>query len=217
MKKGYLKIIGLFLLVFALANILVYSLTFQEAYTRLIAILEARIRGEGLIAPLIFIVLAALAVMLSPFSVVPFSIIAISVWGKGVTLLYVIIGSLLGASAAYVIGAQAIYRLMKRLIPAHTIEKYSEVINDKSSFLLIELFFLAMPVEVPGYVLGVARYTYWKFILAAAIAYLLFETLAIYAGDAFLHKNVAVLGIFMALFVALFCVALFTLHKKIKR
>ena len=49
--------------------------------------------------------------MLSPFSVVPFSIIAISLWGKALTLLYVMIGSLLGASIAFAIGAQAIHRL----------------------------------------------------------------------------------------------------------
>jgi len=217
MKRDYLNIIGFFLLVFALANILVYSLTFQEAYTGLIAALEARLQGESVIGPLVFIVLAALGVMLSPFSVVPFSIIAISIWGKGLTLLYVMIGSLLGASVAYVIGAQAIYRLMKRLIPASQIKRYSEVINERSSFLLVELFFLAMPVEVPGYVLGAGKYAYWKFILAAAVAYLPFEALAIYAGDAFLHKDVVVLGTFMALFAALFCIALFTLHQKMRR
>jgi uncharacterized membrane protein YdjX (TVP38/TMEM64 family) len=217
MRNDYLKIIGLFLIIFAVANVLVYSLTFQETFAGFIAGLEAGLRGNDLIAPVIFILLAALSVMLSPFSVVPFTITAIGIWGKGVTLLYVMVGSLLGASTAYVIGAQAIHRLMKWVFPAKKIEKYSAVINDKSSFLLIELFFLAMPAEVPGYVLGAGKYTYWKFILAAAMAYLPFEILVIYAGEAFLRKNVLVLGVFMTVFAILFCVALFTFQKKIKR
>ena len=112
-------------------------------------------------APLIYIGLAALSVMLSPFSIVPFSIIAISIWGKLLALIYVMIGSLLGASIAYVIGAQAIHRVMKFVVPADQIRRYTEVINEKSSFLLVALFFLAMPVEVPAYVLGAGWYTYW--------------------------------------------------------
>ena len=97
------------------------------------------------------------------------------------TLLYVMSGSLLGASVAYIIGAQAIYRLMKWFVPAKKIKKYRDVINDRSSFLVIELFFLAMPAEIPGYVLGAGKYTYWKFILAAAIAYLLLVVVTVVA------------------------------------
>jgi len=216
-RRDYATIFGLFLLAFALANLLVFSLTFQGAYAEFIDVLKVRLRGGGPGAPLIYIGLSALAVMLSPFSVVPFSIIAISLWGKALTLLYVMIGSLLGASIAYAIGAQAIHRLMKFLIPAEKIRRYTEIINDKSSFLLVSLFFLAMPAEVPAYVLGAGRYSYWKFILAATIAYLPFELLAIYAGDAFLHRDVFVLGTLMALFSTLFCIALFSLHRRIGR
>ena len=217
MRKDYAKIIGLLLLTFALANLLVYSLTFQGAYADFIDALHVRLRGGGAMAPLIYIGLAALSVMLSPFSIVPFSIIAISIWGKLLALVYVMIGSLLGASIAYVIGAQAIHRVMKFVVPADQIRRYTEVINEKSSFLLVALFFLAMPVEVPAYVLGAGRYTYWKFILAATIAYLPFELLAIYAGDAFLHRDVVVLGTLMVLFSTLFCIAVFTLHRRIRR
>mgnify|MGYP003481484588 CR=1 FL=1 len=87
----------------------------------------------------------------------------------------------------------------------------------RASALVVALFFLAMPVEVPAYVLGAGRYTYWKFILAATIAYLPFELLAIYAGDAFLHRDVVVLGTLMVLFSTLFCIAVFSLHRRIRR
>ena len=217
MRRDYAKIIGLLLLAFAFANLLVFSFTFQGAYADFIEALQSRLRGGGPAAPLIYIGLAALAVMLSPFSVVPFSIIAISLWGKALTLLYVMIGSLLGASIAFAIGAQAIHRLLTFLVPAELIRRYTEIINEKSSFLLVTLFFLAMPAEVPAYVLGAGRYSYWKFILAATIAYLPFELLAIYAGDAFLHRDVVVLGTLMALFSTLFCIALFSLHRRIGR
>lgn len=216
MKKDILKIIGAFVALYALASVLIYSLTFQQAYHDLIAGLEARLQEQDALAVITYILLEALAVMLSPFSSLPFIVVATSLWGKLLTLLYTMIGSLLGASLAYFFGSQAVYRLLKRFVPAKTIDKYGQVITEKSSFLLVELFFLAMPVEIPGYVLGAAKYTYWKFILAAFIAYLPFNMLIIYAGEAFIQRNTAVLGVFLGLFVGLFCMALYAFYRKVK-
>ena len=55
------------------------------------------------------------------------------------------------------------------------------------------LFQLAVPSEVPGWVLGALRYPFGKFLGAFAIAELPFAIGAVYLGEAFVHRRFVVL------------------------
>jgi uncharacterized membrane protein YdjX (TVP38/TMEM64 family) len=217
MKRDYLKIIFGFLLIFALASFLIYSLTFQQAYQQFISFLTLKIVGNHLAGAVIFILIETAAVMLSPLSSVPFLIIVIDIWGKLFALLYSMIGGMLGASLSYLIGKYALVPAMKLFVPQKRIEEFQKIIEKHSSFLLIVLFRLAMPVEIPGYVLGLTKYSFWKYLAATAIAFLPFYILSIYAGEAFIQKNIIILGTFMAVFLILFCISIYIFYQEIKK
>lgn len=51
------------------------------------------------------------------------------------------------------------------------------------------LFQLAVPSEIPGYVLGLARCRFRTFVLAMALGELPFAAGAVYLGESFLERN----------------------------
>ena len=46
-----------------------------------------------------------------------------------------------------------------------------------------------MPSEIPGYVLGLARYPFWKYLLALTITELPYAVVTIYLGASFIERR----------------------------
>ena len=216
-RKHYMKNVVFFSVLAIAALLFLYSLTFQETYQGFIQRLELQIQENNIQSVLTFIIIEALAVMLSPLSSVPLAVIAVDIWGKSATVGYSLIGGLVGTTIAYLIGMHALYRLLKRLIPIKDIEHYSTLVSKKSSFWLIVLFVMAMPVEIPGYVLGIARYPYKKFFVAVALGYLPFYVLTVFAGQAFIEQNSGIFVALMASLIAFFCISLYFFYKKVQK
>jgi uncharacterized membrane protein YdjX (TVP38/TMEM64 family) len=75
---------------------------------------------------------------------------------------------------------------------------------------LVLLFQLAMPSEIPGYVLGLVKYGFLRYCLSLALAELPYAVLTVYLGASFLERRGGVvLGIgviLMSLSIAAFAV-----------
>jgi uncharacterized membrane protein YdjX (TVP38/TMEM64 family) len=215
-RQEYINRFIFFLIAIAIAVLFLYSVTLQETYYRLIDAAGTQIQQNHVRGIILFVIIEALAVMISPFSSVPLLFVAIGIWGRGMALFYSMIGGIIGAIGSYAIGSYALYRLLKRIIPISEIEYYRKRIAHRASFWIVLLFRLAMPVEIPGYVLGIARYPFWKYLLATAIAYVPFYALTIYAGDALIKKNTGVFIVMVATFAIFICLSLFFFFKKLK-
>ena len=215
-KRQYAKVITAFAAILIVASVFFYSLTLQQAYGNFINYAESSIREHNTKGSVTFILIEALSVMISPFSSVPFLVVAIDVWGKTTALIYSIIGGLLGATMTYLIGYFALHRLFKKLIPIDEITDNHNGIAKKSPFWLVTLFILAMPVEIPGYALGIVKYPFRKYVLATLIGHFPFYVIAVFAGYAFIEKNIVSFVLMMILLFAMFCAALYYFYRSVK-
>ena len=80
--------------------------------------------------------------------------------------------------------------------------RWEDRISAHAPFGLVFLFQLALPSEVPGYVLGLVRYDFAKYVLALAPAEVPFAVTTIYLGASFLERRILSflgLGTFVAL------------------
>jgi uncharacterized membrane protein YdjX (TVP38/TMEM64 family) len=62
-------------------------------------------------------------------------------------------------------------------------------IRADTPFGLILLFQLGLPSEIPGYVLGLARYSFGKYLLALALAELPYTIATVYLGASFVSAQ----------------------------
>jgi uncharacterized membrane protein YdjX (TVP38/TMEM64 family) len=80
---------------------------------------------------------------------------------------------------------------------------------------LVLLLQLALPSEIPGYLLGLLRYRFWRYIAALALAELPYALATVYIGASFIERRTYALvavGIAVAAFAGW---ALHTLHRRI--
>ena len=178
-------------------------------------IVEAIIRARPVLGVLFFVLFAALSAMLAFVSSAVIVPVGIYVWGKAASLLLLWLGWILGGVLAYSISRYLGRPVVKALGPGPAFERYENRISRHASFGLVLLFQLAMPSEVPGYLLGLAGYSFWKYIAALALAELPYAVATIYLGASFLERRLYVL-IAIGLAVAAFSGwALFTLHRRV--
>lgn len=137
----------------------------------------------------LFLVLSALSAMLAFFSsaiVVP---VAVYAWGDRTTLLLLWIAWLIGGSCSYLIGRTIGRDVARWLVDPKRVDYYSSLISHDARFVTVLLFQLALPSEVPGYVLGAVRYAFWKYLVVLALAELPFAAGAVYLGDSFVRRD----------------------------
>lgn len=196
------KIASIMILVFLIA-IFWYSAKAQTFLYGAISQIEIYFQNHAILGIFLFVGLAAVSALASPFSSAPIVPIAVALWGTTFSILFLIAGWLLGHIASYYIGHYASYSIIKNLLPFDKINIYLKKFSSRSEFLLVLLFRLSMPAEIPGYVLGIARYSFWKYFLATFIAEFPFAILTVYGGEAFIKKD-----IFMLMGIVLFGVAI---------
>ena len=173
-------------------------------------ILRHEVLGIALFAALS--ALSAIAFFLSTAVIVP---VAVHAWGTPTTLVILWASWMVGAAASYAIGRRPVRRLTKWLISEQNVVRYERRISADASFGLVLLFQLAVPSEIPGYVLGALRYPFWRYIAARALAELPFAVGTVYLGDTFLRRQyLPLIGIAVAGFL-LTAGALYLLHRRI--
>lgn len=138
---------------------------------------------------LLFVLLSALSGMLVFFSSAIIIPVAVYTWGKPMTIALLWVGWLIGGIGSYLLGRYPGRRLFKRLIPSREIRHYEQMISDKTPFVVILLFQIALQSEIPGYVLGAARYDFRRYLAALALAELPFAVGAIYLSESFIGRK----------------------------
>ena len=94
------------------------------------------------------------------------------------------------------------------------LDRFENRISSRAPFGLVLLFQLAMPSEVPGYVLGIARYQFLKYILILGMVELPFAIGTVYLGASFLQQRSFLLFTIGAAGIALTTWAIYTLQKR---
>lgn len=164
---------------------------------------ETIIRGRPVFGKVLFVLFAAtsaMAAFVSSAVVVPVAVLA---WGKAVSMLLLWIGWMLGGCGAYALSRYLGRKVARWAISESVIASYEKMIPRDAPFGLILLFQTAVPSEVPGYLLGLARYPFRKYLAALAISELPYAIATIYLGEGFLQRRMFLLigtGLVMAAF-----------------
>ena len=87
----------------------------------------------------------------------------------------------------------------------------------KAGFGLILLFQLALPSEVPGYILGIMRFRLGIYLAALAIAELPFAIGAVWLGKSFLERDYLSMIVIGAVGVVFLFLALHEWHRRTGR
>jgi len=176
---------------------------------------EVIIRGQPVLGVLFFVLFAALSAMLAFISSAVIVPVGIYVWGNAASMLLLWIGWILGGICAFTFSRYLGRPAVKAFGPGPAFERYENRISRHASFGLVLLFQLAMPSEVPGYLLGLAGYKFWKYLVALALAELPYAVATVYLGTSFLERRMYLLfgvGVAVAAFSGW---ALFTLHRRV--
>lgn len=211
-KEQYLII---FSLIAFLALIFWSSYTFQEYFFNAMRFLEKYINNYPAFGLIIFIGLAAVSAVISPFTSVPLIPAAIIVFGKFLAFFSIWFGWILGGCLSYLLGLYAARPLAIRLFTDEKIDKYQKRFSQKANFWLVLLFRSSVPAEIPGPVLGALKYSPLKFTLATAIAELPYAIAVVYASNSLLMGQKLGFLLWVGSIFAAMAIMYFIFHRKI--
>jgi len=151
---------------------------------------EALIRNQPILGASVFVLFAAASAMLAFVSSAVIVPVGVYVWGKGISLVLLLVGWVFGGVLAYAISRYLGRPVVEMLIPASVLEPYLARFSRTAPFGLVLLFQMALPSEVPGYLLGLVRYDFWKYLAALALAELPYAVATIYIGASFVERRI---------------------------
>ena len=136
----------------------------------------------------VFSALAAMLAFVSSWIVVPF---AVFTWGTTEAFLLLWTGWLLGGAATYAIGRFLGRPAARWLASAPVLARYEDRISRHTPFGVVLLAQFALPSEVPGYVLGIMRYPFARYLAALGIVELTYGIATIYLGVGVVERRAA--------------------------
>ena len=166
-----------------------------------------------LLGAVVFVSFAALSAMLAFVSAAIVVPIATYVWGAPLSVLLLWLGWLLGGMSAYVIGrylGRPVVRWLTADIALQRIERY---LHRDTRFGLVLLLQLALPSELPGYLLGLAVYPFGRYLLSLGLAELPYAIVTVYLGAGFIDRNGPIILLMGAVLILLSVLAYYILRK----
>jgi uncharacterized membrane protein YdjX (TVP38/TMEM64 family) len=164
----------------------------HEALMAGLRIIEKGMAQHRLAGELSFVAFAAISSMVAFVSAAVAVPAAVFVWGEVLSMLLLWIGWMIGGCATYVAGRLIGLPMVRWLTARHSTSGIEERLRRDMPFGLVLLFQLALPSEIPGYMLGLVRYRFSKYLLALAIAELPYTILTVHLGASFIQRRSAV-------------------------
>lgn len=203
------------LLVLGVLVLLASSEAFQSAMSWLLEKAGPVIEAHPFWGAALFVLLSAFSAMLAFFSSAVLVPVAIHTWGEAVCVFLLWCGWMLGGAGAYVVARAWGRPVVRRLVSNELFGRYEKRISQHSSFGLVLLFQLAVPSEIPGYVLGLARYGLRRYLRVLAVAELPYAVGTVYLGSSLLAQRSLVLLALGALGIFFSAWALHALRKRL--
>jgi uncharacterized membrane protein YdjX (TVP38/TMEM64 family) len=201
--------------VLLVAVALMFSDPAHDLVQRLLAWSRGIIEEHPLLGKFLFMLLSAISAMMAFVSSTVFVPVAVYAWGPRVTVLLLWISWLIGGVCSYLIGRSVGRRIVRWFVSRERVDYYSSRISAQAGFLTVLLFQIALPSEIPGYVLGTIRYRFPVYLAVLAIAELPFAIGAVYLGEGFITRNYLLLLGLGAAGIAFSAFALHHLHRRL--
>jgi uncharacterized membrane protein YdjX (TVP38/TMEM64 family) len=177
--------------------------------------------GAAVIAPrpvagaLVFVLLSAASPMLAFLSTAILVPVALASWGRALTIALLYGGWLLGGLAAYGL-ARAVGRpLVRAVVDEETLARYAGRLTRRARFPFVLLLQLALPSEIPGWLLGLARVRLAVYVAALAVAELPYAVGTVLLAEGVIARRALLLVALGAGGAALLLVALRRLEDRV--
>jgi uncharacterized membrane protein YdjX (TVP38/TMEM64 family) len=173
------------------------------------------IAAHPTLGKVVFVLVSILSAMLAFFSSAVIVPVAVYAWGEATTLALLWGAWLIGGAASYLVGRTLGRRVAAWAISPARVDYYAARITARAGFPTILLFQLALPSEIPGYVLGMVRCRVGIYLAALALAELPFAVGAVYLGESFVRGDYALLVGLGIAGIAFSATAFHHLHRRI--
>lgn len=137
-----------------------------------------------------FVVLAAIAAMFTFVSIAVVVPAAVFAWGPATSIGLLWLGWILGGAATYGIGRFFGRPAVRWLAADEALRRLESRVPDNAPLWLVTLLQLAVPSEIPGYVLGLVRYPFFRYLVALGLAELPYTFATVYLGASFVVGSV---------------------------
>ncbi len=212
------KKLALFAIVTAVVLIFFGSTLFQGEYWQLVGFFEKHVNEYKAVGVVVFVALAVLSTMFSFLSSIWLIPIAVPIFGAVLTTALLLSGWYIGAIFSYVIGRYAGYPIIARLVDAQKIDYYRDLLlKGRGELGLLLLVRFVLPSEIPGYVLGMARYHFGKYFLITVLSEIPYALAAVYAIDAITTQNVPMLVLVVGIWLLLASIPFYIFYLRIRR
>jgi uncharacterized membrane protein YdjX (TVP38/TMEM64 family) len=190
----------------------------HRALIQLLSEIEGVIAARPILGATLFILFAGLSAMFTFVSIAAVVPVAVYAWGPFFSIVLLWIGWILGGICAYTIG-RYLGRPMVMWFTSNSaaLHRLEARIGRDTPFGLVLLFQLAMPSEIPGYVLGLTRYSLGKYLLSLGIAELPYTIATVVLGASFVERRSGVVLVVGAIVVAMSIGTFYALRKRLSR
>jgi len=158
----------------------------------------------------VFVLLSAASAMLAFFSSMVLVPVAVSAWGEWVTCLLLWGGWLLGGVSSFCVGRYLGRQVVGWFMPMERLEYFETRLQARAGFPIILLFQLAVPSEIPGYVLGTLGCRFGVYLAALALAELPYALGGVFLAGSFLRRQY---GVLLVLGLALIALVAWAFHR----
>lgn len=190
--------------------------TLHAALIRLLAEIEPVIANEPIWGATLFIAFAALSAMFAFVSIAAVVPVAVYTWGPFFCIVLLWIGWILGGILAYSIGRFFGRPVVKWLTSnGDALQRLESRVRRDTPFSMVFLFQLALPSEIPGYVLGLVRYRPGLYLLSLGLAELPYTVATVLLGQSFVEGRSWLVLSVGAVVVALSLITFYAFRRKL--
>jgi len=187
----------------------------HAALIRMLAVTETLIDAYPLAGTLFVILFSAAAAMLAFVSSAVIVPVAVYKWGAPISVLLLWIGWTLGGVCAYALGRTLGRPVVAYFISSDLLGRLEERVSRRTPFGVILLFQMAMPSEVPGYLLGLLRYRFVLYLVALGVTEAPYAAATVYLGESFLERRPGALLLIAAAVGSVSLLALLALQRRL--
>jgi uncharacterized membrane protein YdjX (TVP38/TMEM64 family) len=165
----------------------------HRAVLSMITTAQPVIQQHAVAGAVLFVLLSALSAIAFFFSTAVITPVAVEAFGPLTALSLLWLGWILGGITAYGIGRRFGRPVAGWFVDPVRLRDYERRAKRLVSFRHVLLFQLAVPSEIPGYVLGLTGCRFRTFVIAMALGELPFAVGAVFLGESFLDRNYVLL------------------------
>lgn len=206
------------LVLLALTAVAALALSLDVVHAPLLRLLTAAepvISAHPRLGAVVFVLLSALSAMLAFFSSAVLVPVAVLTWDRWVTIGLLWLGWMLGGVCAYGLGRFFGRPLVHTVGSERLIAFYQRRVSAGMSFPAVLLLQLALPSEIPGYLVGLMHVRFRTYLAALALAEVPYAIGTVLLGESIVQQRGGWLLVLGAAGVAVMLLAAWLLHRRL--